>query len=250
MESIDEHLLRSLVQGHSKTALEFLYLETGAIPIRHIISGRRILYLQTILKRSENEITRRVLLAQVADPCPGDFVKLVDTDIKKVDLNIEYEEIESMNAELFKQVVKKKIKEAAFKHLKELQTTHSKIRDIEYEEYACQPYILSSIFTNEDVNLLHALRGRSVECKVNFRGRYGDDLSCPLCETGAQDDQPHILICPKIVEKLSTSEIVRNKVKYEHIFGEPQEQKVVTVLFSKMIDIRKKLIETQNQLED
>jgi hypothetical protein len=46
---------------------------------------------------------------------------------------------------------------------------------------------------------------------------------------------------PKIVEKLSTSEIVRNKLKYEHIFGEPQEQKEVTVLFIKMINIRKKL---------
>ena len=72
----------------------------------------------------------------------------------------------------------------------------------------------------------------------------------PSVRQDAQDDQPHILICPKIVEKLSTSDIVRNKVKYEHIFGEPQEQKVVTVLFSKMIDIRNKLIETQNQLED
>ena len=43
LESIDEHLLRSLVQGHSKTPLDFLYLDTGAITIQHIISGRRIL---------------------------------------------------------------------------------------------------------------------------------------------------------------------------------------------------------------
>ena len=35
------------------------------------------------------------------DPCPGDFVKLVDIDLKKVDLNIESEEMESMNAQLF-----------------------------------------------------------------------------------------------------------------------------------------------------
>ena len=29
LESIDEHLLRSLVKGHSKAPLEFLYLESG-----------------------------------------------------------------------------------------------------------------------------------------------------------------------------------------------------------------------------
>ena len=54
LETVDEHLLRSLVNGHSKTSLEFLYLEAGAIPIRFIISRRRLILLQTILKRSDD----------------------------------------------------------------------------------------------------------------------------------------------------------------------------------------------------
>ena len=36
LEMVDEHLLRSIVKGHSKTPLEFLYLEVGAMPIRFI----------------------------------------------------------------------------------------------------------------------------------------------------------------------------------------------------------------------
>ena len=32
LESVDEHLLRSLVKAHSKTPLEFLYLEAGEVP--------------------------------------------------------------------------------------------------------------------------------------------------------------------------------------------------------------------------
>ena len=47
LESIDEHLLRSIVGAHAKTPLEFLYLETGTMPIRFIISSRRLLYQQT-----------------------------------------------------------------------------------------------------------------------------------------------------------------------------------------------------------
>ena len=62
LETVDEHLLRSLVNGHSKTSLEFLYLEAGAMPIRFIISSRRLMFLQTILKRSEEELTRRVFI--------------------------------------------------------------------------------------------------------------------------------------------------------------------------------------------
>jgi hypothetical protein len=55
LEAVDEHLLRSLVEGHYKVPKEFLFLETGTIPIRFLISCRRILYLQTILKRNDNE---------------------------------------------------------------------------------------------------------------------------------------------------------------------------------------------------
>ena len=64
LERVDEHLLRSLVKGHSKMPKEFLYLEAGAVPIRFIISCRRLLYLQTILKRPEEELIHRVYNAQ------------------------------------------------------------------------------------------------------------------------------------------------------------------------------------------
>ena len=43
LESVDEHLLRSLVGGHAKTPLEFLHLEAGAIPIHFILSCRRLI---------------------------------------------------------------------------------------------------------------------------------------------------------------------------------------------------------------
>ena len=64
LESVDEHLLRSLVEAHSKTPLEFLYLEAGAVPIRFIISSRRLNYLQTILKRGDSELTKKIYQAQ------------------------------------------------------------------------------------------------------------------------------------------------------------------------------------------
>ena len=60
LESVDEQLLRGLVKAQSKTPLEFLYLEAGANPIRFIISTRRMTYLQTILKRSDEELTKRI----------------------------------------------------------------------------------------------------------------------------------------------------------------------------------------------
>ena len=138
-------------------------------------------------------------------------MNLVEVDLKMANMDMDYKEIESVSTDGFKKIVKKKIKDAALKHLKELQSTHSKIKHIKYDLFKCQPYILSPIFTNNDVNLLHSPRGRSIECKANFRGHHGNEVSCPLCDDGSVDDQPYILVCPKIVEKLSASEIAKNK---------------------------------------
>jgi hypothetical protein len=60
IESVDEYLLRGLVRGHSKTPLEFLYLEGGAVPIRFLISSMRMVYLKTILNRNYEELTKRI----------------------------------------------------------------------------------------------------------------------------------------------------------------------------------------------
>ena len=82
LESVDEHLLRSLVKAHSKTPLEFLYLETGAAPIRFLISSRRMIYLQTIVKRSDNEVTKKIYQAQKDDPVKGEYIELVKADFE------------------------------------------------------------------------------------------------------------------------------------------------------------------------
>ena len=54
LETIDEDLLRKFLKAHGKTPKEFLYLETGAIPIRWIIAQRRINFFKHILEKDEN----------------------------------------------------------------------------------------------------------------------------------------------------------------------------------------------------
>ena len=81
LQKVDEMLLRYLLNSHSKVSKEFLYLESGAVPMKYIIASRRLNFLQTILKRDEEELTKRVVLAQLDDPCEGDFAKLVKDDL-------------------------------------------------------------------------------------------------------------------------------------------------------------------------
>ena len=73
LEKVDEALLRGILKAHSKIPLEALFLETSSIPIRLIVAGRRLMYLHTILQKSQSEMIRKVYDVQKSDASPGDF---------------------------------------------------------------------------------------------------------------------------------------------------------------------------------
>ena len=52
LEVVDHQLLRLICDGHSKTPIEFCYLETASLPLKSILSSRRIMYLHHILGRN------------------------------------------------------------------------------------------------------------------------------------------------------------------------------------------------------
>ena len=242
LEAVDEHLLRSLVKGHSKTSIEFLYLESGALPIRFMISTRRLLYLQTILKRPQEELTRRVYIAQKSNPVKGDFCKLVESDLELIGGNISEQHIQLVSKNTLKAEVKAKMQAAALRYLKQKQHQHSKIRNIVYSKLQTQAYMVSPLFTNDEVNTLHALRSRSVNVKANFKNKYGNNLLCPLCGLD-EDSQPHMLVCTELNKLYESEELLSKKCSYDDLFGDQKEQKVITHLYLKLLNIRNQLLD-------
>ena len=242
LEKVDEHLLRLLVKGHSKLPKEFLYLEAVAIPIRFIISSRRLLYLQTILKRPEEELIRRVYNAQKNDATPGDFFNLIKEDLNLIGEQMSEEQIQHAGRDAFKKEIKEKIKNAACKYLRNIQSEHSKIRDIQYNKLETQSYLTSPIFYDEEVELLHALRSRYTNVKANFSSKFKNDMRCPLC-LADRDDQQHILSCSALKRKLESQETVQHKNMYEDIFADHRKQKEITYLFSRLLKIRNSLLD-------
>ena len=151
LEKVDKHLLRALLQAHAKVPLEFLYLETGSGRINQMISSRRMNYLQTILRREEEELTKRILREQQRNPSPGDFYNLAKDDFVKCGLV--YDEGFILSAGRgYKSYIKKHIRKAEFSQLLNLQKEHSKVKAIKYEKLETQAYLKSSMFKNDDVS--------------------------------------------------------------------------------------------------
>ena len=109
LEKVDEALLRGLLNAHSKIPLEALFLETCSIPIRYIVSSRRLMYLHSILQKSPEEMVRKVYDAQKANTSPGDFCELVCEDKEMIGLELSDRDIRSMKKEKFKNIVNRRL---------------------------------------------------------------------------------------------------------------------------------------------
>ena len=83
-------------RGHAKVGIPALYLDLGQELILFILATRRILYLQTILKRELKELTRKSYEAQKADPVTGDFYLLVLKELEMIDLKLSDTKIQEL----------------------------------------------------------------------------------------------------------------------------------------------------------
>jgi hypothetical protein len=106
----DKHLLRSIIGAQSKVPCEQLHLETGTLSIPQVIAIRRLTYLQTILKRPENELIRNIYEAMKNDPIPGDWCEQVKNDFEKLKLDISEEQIRVMDADQYKTLIKTEVR--------------------------------------------------------------------------------------------------------------------------------------------
>ena len=76
-----------------------------------------------------------------------------------------------MKIENYKTKVKGKIREAAFEHLKNLKSKHTKMKNLKYDKLELAQYMNSPLFDYENVKLLLALRTRTLRgIKADFRG--------------------------------------------------------------------------------
>ena len=60
LQQVDHALLSSLTSGHSKSPLEFAYLETGSLKLRHILTQNRLMYHHLLLTQEEGETIRLI----------------------------------------------------------------------------------------------------------------------------------------------------------------------------------------------
>ena len=92
--------------------------------MRFVIASRGLLYDKVILQREDDELTKRIYLAQKDDITPGDFAELVSKVFLSTNQLQDDRQIMMTNRDSYKLDIKAKVKTAAFNYLKEKQQHH------------------------------------------------------------------------------------------------------------------------------
>ena len=221
-EKCDRSFMRRVFDCPVSTPIESYYLETSTLPVRFIIMGRRLMYLWSILHKSDNELVKKVYNTQKEFPVKNDWVLQVQDDLSKCKIELSDEEIASMNKEKFRKIVNSAIKELSEEYLSNLVEKHSKTEKLVPSD-KMQNYLTNDDTTVNEKKLLFSLRSRMYPVKMNYRNGHSN-LLCSLCSK-EEENQQHLLVCEKIVEEEKLRNVImKNKIYYEDIFGSPKKQ--------------------------
>ena len=97
----------------------------------------------------------------------------------------------------FKQLVKKRAKEFAFKELMKKKTNLSKLRSIHYDDLEIQPYLVSDRLTLEQKRTVFQFRIRVANFGENYRGGR-EVILCPLCKDHPDTQEAAFSCCEAI----------------------------------------------------
>ena len=245
----DQALHRNLVDSHAKVPLEFMHLEMGTVPVQFIHKGRRLNFHKYISQKDPEELVSKIHEAQQQFSNPGDFCNLINQDMIDLDIHINKNHHTSMGSIQYKDWIKTKVTEAAFRYLTSIQQTHSKVKDIKYSKLELQPYLHSPLFSRKQMSTLFRLRSRTFSgIKSDFSQLYKPDLACPVCRQHP-DTLPNLLTCPALSAVLQLED-VNSEISHSDIFSsDVRKQKAVTVLYMKMMEARETLLTREEPVD-
>ena len=236
LEKIDANFLRKTLKSHSKTPKEALFLETGLLPIEFVAMQRRLMYLHNILKKSENELIRKVYETQKSLPTKNDWYQQIVEDKDKIGLSLSDKEISNMSKDTFKTFVLKAVRHYALNCLsqKAIMNENSKCRKLIKEELVKEKYLSDKRFTKSECELLFALRTRMIPgIKTNFSSQFENNLVCELC-SAHPDSQELLLSCGTLRKHVQ----IPNNIEYEDIYRDVEKQLVIVKVFKQLLRAR------------
>ena len=146
------------------------------------------------MNQNSESLLSRFLQIQIEKPTKFDWVSTCFKDLKKLKLDISFEDIKNLPNNQFKNMIRKKCKELALEYL--LNKRGSKGKEIIYNEIQTAEYLLP----NEDLNIeeqrtIFSIRNWMIDIPSNFVSNENNMSKCICNQT---ENMKHIYECNHI----------------------------------------------------
>ena len=246
LESIDNQFLRRLLNAEKGTPKEILYLELGCLPLKDIIRQRRLGFYHYILNENPESLIHKFLKSQSKNRTKKDWMKSIEEDMKYLEIETWNEEkIKSFSKQKFMNIIKEINKQKTFQYLINKKETHSKVKELKYDELKIQDYLSPNrwISSKDEAQFIFKLRCNQVTVKANLKWKY-EDVKCRACYY-ENETQQHIYDC-QYLKETNVETKVETKVEYEKLLNGSIAQKIE---ISKLLKIKIEKIEEIERLE-
>ena len=245
LEQVDEMYLRKILEAGRSCPKEMLYLETGSWPIRFIIMSRRLMFLHYILNEKNKSLIKQFLQAQILNPVKNDWIHTVRENLDELEIGLEFDNIEVLSKNNFKNFVDKKIEARALNYLIEIKNKHSKVKHIKYTSLKLQNYLRSTEHVNMDIPkfIFHA-RSRMLDVRENFKNKYTKTNTHTKCPLGCAelDNQEHLVLCTKIENSSLIS--MKYQPNYQDLFSQSSEKQIqIGIILQERLTKRKMILQ-------
>ena len=237
LEKMDLILLRKVLNAHSKTPSEAIYLQLGKYPLRFVLCKRRLMYLWHILHRDKTELIRKIYETQKLKQVKGDWFKILEAEKSKLNIQLTDSDISKMSREKFKSLISQRIHLKAEEYLKKLASGHSKSKGIVDEKFEKKQYFNDRRLSKEDIQILFSLKTKMTSCKTNFKSQFQNNLSCRIClNIDSIEDENHLLECVPMKNKTYG-------VKFNDVYGDLEKQVAAVKVFKTVLRKRNAYLE-------
>jgi hypothetical protein len=214
------------------------YTIVYAIPLRFILTGRRIMYYWTILQKPKSELVREVFEAQSMFKSEDSWATQVQNDIKDCDINLTEDEINKISQYKLKKLVAQKLRLKTDEYLLKLKQNHVKTEHL-YPSDKMQEYLKTDQLSKSEKILLFKLRSRMIQIKGNFPECHRSNPHCELCEDETEDEtQSHLLKCNSLLNHPDLEQEIVT-IKPNDIFNDLASQVKAVKVWKKILEVRK-----------
>ena len=241
-DDIDLILLKRIFKAPFSTPKVAYYLELGLMPPSILVKIRRILYLYYLLQKQPTQMLSMFFWTQWHKPCKGDWVFLVQADLKELDIPLDLTLMKEFSKQAFKKLVKSKASVLTFQKLMKKKESHSKLKYLKYSCLESQEYFRRESLTKQDARIIFLFRTRMYDFWGNFRGTEICRL-CPLCQNHP-DKQELLAECSAVKSKFGSIQMVLQNVYSQNVRTDEAKILVEVLQFREKIIVEKEKFAT------